>query len=231
MPHFTTFQLPETAPGYAGPPVIRLGARAGDAGGPKKGVPLAAVDGTGLEPRHTSRYYVNRRSRSGDRDQITTYAKFPKVVFVVDCTSHMILVAIPGCGPGSDLVRFDAALEQPFAVLDRDSSGGRGLRRRVGPPQRPVAWVSHPHPADARATDTQATKGPLAAADEAAVQSCKQKYGLRGRWRRSTDGEAAIGFAVAEVPEPMPRDHAESHSNNVMIVRLRVFTEQDVALY
>ncbi len=84
---------------------LRLGVR-------KQRVPLAAVDGTGLESRHTSRYYVKRRSRSGDRDQETTYARYPKVVFVVDCHSHMILSAVPGQGPGSDLVQFRAALHQ-----------------------------------------------------------------------------------------------------------------------
>ena len=78
----------------------------------KRRVPLAAVEGTGLESRHTSRYSVKRRSSTGDRDQITTYAKFPKVVFVVDCTSHMILAAVPGRGPGSDLVQFQSALGQ-----------------------------------------------------------------------------------------------------------------------
>ena len=87
--------------------------------GVRKGhVPLAAVDGTGLESRHPAGTAFKRRSRSGDRDQITTYAKFPKVVFVVDCTSHMILAAVPGRGPGSDLVQFDAAVwSRPSAVL------------------------------------------------------------------------------------------------------------------
>src|SRR4029079_5315324 len=78
----------------------------------KQRVPLAAIDGTGLESRHVSRYYVKRRSRGGDRDQVITYAKYPKVVFVVDGQSHMILAAVPGRGPGSDLVQFRAALRQ-----------------------------------------------------------------------------------------------------------------------
>jgi hypothetical protein len=75
-------------------------------------VPLAAADGTGTESRHMSRYYVKRRARSGERDQETTYARYPKVVFVVDCHSHMILSAVPGRGPGSDLVQFGRALGQ-----------------------------------------------------------------------------------------------------------------------
>lgn len=69
----------------------------------KRSVPLASVDGTGLESRHVSRYYVKRRSSSGDRSQEITYAKYPKAVLVIDCKSHMILAAVPGRGPSSDL--------------------------------------------------------------------------------------------------------------------------------
>ena len=75
-------------------------------------VPLAAVDGTGLESRQISRYYAKRRSRGGDPDQEMTYARYPKVVFVVDCRSHTILAAVPGREPGSDLVQFGGALGQ-----------------------------------------------------------------------------------------------------------------------
>jgi DDE family transposase len=115
VPHFTTFHKAAQRLLLVKPAremfdavlerALRLGVR-------KRRVPLAAVDGTGLESRHTSRYYVKRRSHGGDHDQETTYAKYPKVVFVVDCTSHMILSAVPGRGPGSDLVQFGAALEQ-----------------------------------------------------------------------------------------------------------------------
>ena len=120
VPHFTTFQKAARRLLLAAPArklfdsvlerALRDGVR-------KRRVPVAAVDGTGWESRHTSRSYVKRRSRSGDRDPITTYAKFPKVVFVVDCTSHMILAAVPGRGPGSDLVQFDGRWSKPSAAL------------------------------------------------------------------------------------------------------------------
>jgi Transposase DDE domain len=77
----------------------------------KRRVPLAAVDGTGMESRHTSRYYVKRRSRTGSATQETTYSKYPKVVLVTDCQSHLVLAAVPGRGPGSDLQQFEAALK------------------------------------------------------------------------------------------------------------------------
>lgn len=78
----------------------------------KRRVPLAAVDGTGMESRHVSRYYVKRRSKTGTGTQETTYAKYPKVVLVTDCRSHMVLAGVPGRGPASDLVLFKAALKQ-----------------------------------------------------------------------------------------------------------------------
>lgn len=82
--------------------------------------PLAAVDGTGMESRHVSRYYVKRRSKTGTGTQETTYSRCPKVVLVADCRSHLVLAAVPGRGPASDLVLFKAAL--------RDAAG----RARIG---------------------------------------------------------------------------------------------------
>jgi hypothetical protein len=75
-------------------------------------VPLAAVDGTGLESRHVSRYYVKRRSKTGTGRQETTYSKYPKVVLVTDCRTHLVVAAVPGRGPASDLALFRAALKQ-----------------------------------------------------------------------------------------------------------------------
>lgn len=115
VPHFTTFQkaaarLLAAVPGRKMFDAVLAYARR--AGVIRRTVALAAVDGTGLESRHTSRYYVRRRSRDGDTDAARTYAHFPKVVLVVDCASHLVLAAVPGRGPGSDLVQFGQALRQ-----------------------------------------------------------------------------------------------------------------------
>ncbi len=37
--------------------------------------------------------------------------KYPKVVLVTDCHSHLVLAAVPGRGPGSDLRQFKAAVK------------------------------------------------------------------------------------------------------------------------
>ena len=114
VPHFTTFQkaaqrLLAAVPGRKMfDAVLERAARDGTR---KRRVRLAAIDGTGMESRHVSRYFAKRKADGGggvDR----TYAHHPKVVFVVDCKSHMILSAVPGRGPASDLVQFGRAWTQ-----------------------------------------------------------------------------------------------------------------------
>jgi hypothetical protein len=51
-------------------------------------------------------------SACGDRGPGTIYTEYPKVVLVVDCQSHLILAAVPGRGPCTDLVPFRSALDQ-----------------------------------------------------------------------------------------------------------------------
>ena len=115
VPHFTTFQkaarrLLKAAP--AGELFDAVLDRALRDKVRRRRVPLAAADGTGMESRHVSRYYVKRRSKTGTGTQETTYSKYPKVVLVTDCRTHLVLAAVPGRGPASDLVLFKAALEQ-----------------------------------------------------------------------------------------------------------------------
>jgi hypothetical protein len=115
IPHFTTFQkaaarLLTAAPARKLFDAVLAAALREEVR--KRRVPLAAVDGTGMESRHVSRYYVKRRSKTGTGTQETTYSKYPKVVLVTDCQSHLVLSAVPGRGPGSDLRQFRAALKE-----------------------------------------------------------------------------------------------------------------------
>jgi hypothetical protein len=114
VPHYTTFQkaaqrLLASVPGRRAFDAVLERARKDRTR--KRRVRLAAIDGTGLESRHVSRYYAKRRSDT-DTDPARTYAHFPKVVFVVDCDSHMILSGVPGRGLASDLVQFGRAWSQ-----------------------------------------------------------------------------------------------------------------------
>jgi hypothetical protein len=115
VPHYTTFQKAADRLLGAAPARRMFDAvldRALLAKVRKRRVRLAAVDGTGMESRHVSRYYVKRLSKTGSGTQKVTYSKYPKVVLVTDCSTHMVLAAVPGRGPASDLVLFKAALKQ-----------------------------------------------------------------------------------------------------------------------
>jgi len=115
VPHYTTFQKAAVRLFKAAPARAMFDAvleRALRAKVRKRRVRLAAVDGTGMESRHVSRYYVKRRSKTGTGTQETTYSKYPKVVLVTDCHTHLVLAAVPGRGPGSDLRQFQAALKE-----------------------------------------------------------------------------------------------------------------------
>jgi hypothetical protein len=114
VPHFTTFQkaaqrLLAAQPGRRMFDAVL--ARALKDRARSRRVRLAAIDGTGLESHHVSRYFTKRKA-DGDHGKDRTYAHFPKVVFVVDCTSHMILAAVPGRGPATDLLLFGRAFSQ-----------------------------------------------------------------------------------------------------------------------
>jgi hypothetical protein len=114
VPHFTTFQKAAARLLAAVPGRRMFDAvldRALKDGVRKRRVRLAAIDGTGMESRHVSRYFTKRKA-DGNGGVDRTYAHYPKVVLVVDCDSHMILSAVPGRGPGTDLVQFGRAFTQ-----------------------------------------------------------------------------------------------------------------------
>lgn len=83
----------------------------------RKRVVMAALDGTGFESHHASRYYVQRRSSTSKNWQKTTYRTFPKAGILCDCASHMVLAIVPGQGPGPDILHFRKALDEARQVV------------------------------------------------------------------------------------------------------------------
>jgi len=61
----------------------------------KKVVALGAIDSTGFESHYVSSYFVRRKAKGGEQYQTTTYSRFTKVGFVVDCASYLVLGGIP----------------------------------------------------------------------------------------------------------------------------------------
>jgi hypothetical protein len=238
VPHFTTFQkaaarLLAAVPGRKMFDAVLEHALRSKVR--RRRVPLAAVDGTGLESRHTSRYYVKRRARGGDRDRVTTYAMYPKVVFVVDCRSHMILSAVPGRGSGSDLVQFGEALAQAvrrarigtlLADADFDAEWvHRGVRshgiRTIIPPER------------GRPTD-QPPSGRWRRRMKRRFGQYKRKYGQR--WQVETVNsmlKRRLGSALrARHYDSQCRETIlRAITHNVMIVRIKVFYRAGVGSF
>ena len=75
-------------------------------------IKLAAVDSTGLEAGHISRYFVRRkRSKQLETYEETQYKRFPKLAVICDCKNHLILSAITTRGPSVDVNQFCKTLK------------------------------------------------------------------------------------------------------------------------
>lgn len=72
---------------------------------------LAALDGTGFESRHVSRYFVQRRNKTvKDGYETSYYQRFPKAGIICDTANHLILAGIPEQGPKFDRTHYRRAL-------------------------------------------------------------------------------------------------------------------------
>jgi len=78
---------------------------------------LAAMDTSGFESQHTSRYYAHRRKMTGEygRKRAVQYRRFPKLGLVCDTRSHFILAARASQGPQPDFGDFEPLLREAQA--------------------------------------------------------------------------------------------------------------------
>lgn len=90
-------------------------------------IKLAAIDGTGFESHHVSRYFVQRRDRTvHEKYQTTHYQHYPKAGLVCDTKNHLILSAVPERGPQFDRTHFcqavkEASIQMPIKKLVADA--------------------------------------------------------------------------------------------------------------
>ncbi|MGH7487939.1 MAG: transposase, partial [bacterium] len=80
-------------------------------------VRLAAMDTSGFESRHISRYYAWRRKKGGKhgRKCSVVYRHYPKLGLVCDTTSHFIWAARASQGPRPDFGDFEPLLVEAHA--------------------------------------------------------------------------------------------------------------------
>lgn len=76
----------------------------------RRRLPRVALDSTGLDCGHASRYYVRRRSAQ-NHWQTVTYSRFAKFEAAFDCRSHLLLAALAGRGPRPDSDRLVPLLD------------------------------------------------------------------------------------------------------------------------
>jgi len=82
-------------------------------------VELAAIDGSGFESRHVSRYFVKRRwSKRTDSELEMSYSKYPMAGIVCDCANHMILAIKADRGPKPDIIHFKQLLKDAAELVD-----------------------------------------------------------------------------------------------------------------
>jgi hypothetical protein len=103
IPHYTTFQKAAKRLLRAQPVAELLDETVRQILGRKHRVPLAAIDSTGLESRHTSRYFIHRRSREPSLYQTMQYTRYPKLGLLVDCSNHAVLSYLTDQGPKPDI--------------------------------------------------------------------------------------------------------------------------------
>jgi hypothetical protein len=81
----------------------------------RRSVPRAALDSTGLDCGHASRYYIRRRNGAKKDWQTVAYSRYAKLEAAFDCRSHLMLAALAGRGPRVDTDRFVPLLDATLA--------------------------------------------------------------------------------------------------------------------
>lgn len=110
VPHWTTFHKASRRLLRSTSVAALLDETVGQVMGRRRKVPLAAIDSTGLESRHTSRYFIHRRSRQPNLWQTTQYTRYPKLGLLVDCSNHLILGYLTDQGPKPDIQDLEPTL-------------------------------------------------------------------------------------------------------------------------
>jgi hypothetical protein len=72
----------------------------------RRRVQRAALDSTGLDCGHASRYYIRRRNGAAKQWQTVTSSRYAKLEAAFDCQSHLMVGVLVDRGPRVDVDRF-----------------------------------------------------------------------------------------------------------------------------
>ena len=112
VPHFTTLQKAAVRLLRNGHVLALLGTTIKRVMKRKRRVPLAAVDSTGFDVTHASRYYVWRAKSMGSLPKCMTYRRFSKLHVLIDTSNHLILSLFGTRGPTPDVHQLSRLLDQ-----------------------------------------------------------------------------------------------------------------------
>jgi hypothetical protein len=90
--------------------------------GGRQRLPRVALDSTGLDCGHASRYYIRRRASITSPWQTVTYTYFAKLEAAIDCQSHLMVGVLVGRGPRPDTDRFVPLLKTTLANVSPNSA-------------------------------------------------------------------------------------------------------------
>jgi hypothetical protein len=83
---------------------------------------LSAMDSTGMESGHSSRYFIKRKAK-GETDQYqkTTYKRFPKLALACETLTHLVTGALGMRGPSPDVVHFKKLTQEMLENHEPDT--------------------------------------------------------------------------------------------------------------
>ncbi len=94
-------------------------------------VKYAAVDSSGFDAHHASRYFVWRtgvKKKGKKPKERITYKRYGKLMVVVNCATHAILAAVASAGPTPDIDELDGVIDElPRSISVNHMVGDAGF--------------------------------------------------------------------------------------------------------
>jgi DDE family transposase len=113
---------------------------------------MAAMDSSGFESQHVSRYFAQRRKKTGKHGRTcrVAYHRYPKLTLTCETSSHLIVAARASQGPQPDFGDFEPLLRATHALirprtLAADAGFDSETNHRLGRDELGIQTLIPPH--------------------------------------------------------------------------------------